>query len=199
MTRTKKILFSVAALVVLLGSVIAWHLWPSFYPPQHIEVGASVGETVPVDMPLHNSKGEVASIASISGAKGTVLVMTRSADWCPFCKVQLKEHSKIADTLAAKGYALASLSYDEPQLLDEFASELERPFVMLSDKDSAFIDAVGLRDPDYGVDHFAHGVPRPSVLVLDQEGTIKAKLVSDDYRQRPNNEFVLGMVEGIKD
>lgn len=199
MTLTRKILLAVAAFIALIGAILAWHLWPTLYPPEHIEVGSAVGETVPIDMPLRNSKDEVTSIANISGAKGTVLVMVRSADWCPFCKVQLAEHAQIGDELAAKGYALASLSYDEPQLLAEFASDLERPFVMLSDKDSAFIDAIGLRDPHYGEDHFAYGVPRASVLILDPQGTIKAKLVSDDYRQRPNNEFVLGMVEGVED
>ena len=194
MTIMRKAIWGLGIVLLACAGLAAWHLWPAFYPPEHIEVGTSVGDQVPIRQALKNAQGETVTLESISGASGTVLVMVRSADWCPFCKVQLADHADIGEELAAKGYTLASLSYDEPEKLAEFSEGLERPFVMLSDTESAFIDAVGLRDPQYGEDHFAHGVPRASVLVLAPDGTIKNKLVSADYRQRPSNDFVLGMI-----
>ena len=187
MTATRKILTAVGALVVLALGALAWHIWPAFSPPQHIEVAKNRYEKT------------LTALSGIMGEKGAVLVLVRSADWCPFCKVQLSEHAGIAPELEARGYTLASLSYDEPEKLADFAAGLDQSFVMLSDTESQFIDAVELRDPQYGPDHFAYGVPRASVLVLEPDGTIAAKLVSSDYRQRPSNDFVLEMVDRQSD
>lgn len=195
MSIKRKIALSAGALIVAALALLGWHLWPALSPPQHIEVGTPVGQFVPTDLPLRQADGTPVTLAKIAGPKGTVLVLVRSADWCPFCKAELKEHAAITDELRDRGYTLASLSYDQPEVLAEFASGLDQRFVMLSDPDSAFIDAVGLRDPQYEKGHFAHGVPRASVLVLDPDGKITAKLVSADYRQRPDNAFVLSMIE----
>jgi len=197
MTLFRKMLVGFGLIVVALAAIVALYLWPTFSPPDNIEVGTPIGERVPMDQPLRDASGSATKLADISGENGTVLVLVRSADWCPFCKAQLRNHAKIAEELEARGFALASLSYDEPAKLTEFMQDLERPFVMLSDTSSAFIDAVGLRDPEYDEDHFAFGVPRASILVLSPGGTIQAKLVSADYRQRPDNEFVLEMVNGV--
>lgn len=191
----RKLLVGFAAVLTLALGALAWHLWPAFQAPEHIEVGAKIGEKVPIDLPLRDSSGADVTLAKIAGANGTVLVLVRSADWCPFCKVELNNHAKITGSLRQRGYTLASLSYDQPAVLAEFAAGLEQPFTMLSDPDSKFIDAVGLRDPQYGPGHFAYGVPRARVLVLAPDGTITAKFVSADYRQRPSNDFVLSMIE----
>ena len=197
-TLRKALLGAGLALLALVG-LAAWHLWPAFSPPKHIEVGTSIGEAVPIDQPLRNAEGQPTTLAEIAGDRGTVLVLVRSADWCPFCILQLEQHALIGAELEERGFTLASLSYDEPEKLLEFLEWVDRPFVMLSDTQSAFIDAVGLRDPQYAEDHYAFGVPRASILVLAPDGTIKAKLVSADYRQRPSNDFVLGMVDGLSD
>lgn len=194
MSLSRKILIGLGAVIAVLAAVAAWHIWPAFSPPEHIEVGTSVGETVPIDQPLRDAEGNAITLADVAGKNGTVLVMVRSADWCPFCILQLEEHALIGAELEERGYTLASLSYDEPEKLAEFLEMVDRPFVMLSDTKSGFIDAVGLRDPQYPEDHYAHGVPRASILVLAPDGTVKAKLVSADYRQRPSNDFVLEMV-----
>lgn len=195
MFSRRGIVFAAIGAVIVALAALAWHLWPALQPPRHIEVGTPVGGQVPVEMPLRNAAGEPATLAEIAGPNGTVLLLVRSADWCPFCILQLEQAAQIGAELERRGLTLASLSYDPPEDLAEFAGSIERPFVMLSDSDSRFIDAVGLRDPQYEPGHYAHGVPRASVLVLAPDGTIKAKLVSADYRQRPDNGFVLAMAE----
>ena len=72
-------------------------------------------------------------------------------------------------------------------------------FAMLSDRGSKLIDALGLRDPQYGPDSFASGVPRPTVLVLAKDGTVKAKFVDSDYRSRQSNDQILAMLNSVTD
>ncbi|XUU61757.1 peroxiredoxin family protein [Erythrobacter sp. HA6-11] len=190
----KKLGWGVGAIVVLVLVAAAWFLGPALFSPTNMEAGETLGERVPVDMELRNENGRVASISDVAGENGTVLVMVRSADWCPFCVAQLKDHAAIAEEIKAQGYRLVGLSYDEPELLADFATEQEIPYALLSDTESRFIDAVGLRDPQYGEGHVAEGVPRASVLVIAPDGTLQAKFVSEDYRQRPSNEQVLELI-----
>ena len=67
---------------------------------------------------------------------------------------------------------------------------------MLSDEQSAVIDAFGLRDPQY-TEGRAVGVPYASVFVVDENGTIIARSVSGDYKKRPSNEQILALVDSI--
>lgn len=110
MSLKRKLLVGFAAVLTLALGALAWHLWPAFQAPEHIEVGAKIGEKVPIDLPLRDSSGADVTLAKISGANGTVLVLVRSADWCPFCKVELNNHAEITGSLRQRGYTLASLS-----------------------------------------------------------------------------------------
>ena len=192
-----KMLVGLGAIALLALSAVAWYLTPAMLAPEGIDVGIDIGEVAPIDIAMRNSSGKTTNLADIAGPNGTVLIMVRSADWCPFCAGQLKEHAAIADDLADRGYTLASLSYDEPEILATFAADHNIPYAMLSDTQTRFVEAVRLRDPQYPEGHMAYGVPYASVLVLAPNGTVQAKLVSGDYRQRPDNEFVLSMVEDL--
>ena len=184
-----------AGLAVLVFLVAAWFLGPAVMPAQHVEVGIPKGAKAPVDMMLMNQKSEPVSLAQGMGEKGMVLLLVRSADWCPFCKAQLSRSKEIEAPLAALGYKLASLSYDKPPLLAEFADGNGITFQMYSDPGSKMIGELGLRDPQYEDGSFAFGVPRATVLVLAPDGTVKAKFVDADYRSRQSNEQVLEMVK----
>ncbi|MCB2072992.1 MAG: peroxiredoxin family protein [Novosphingobium sp.] len=197
MSKKRIFLYIVGAVVLVIGGLAAWMLGPALLPPKNIEVGVAVGEQAPVEMDLLDSAGQPATLAANLGEQGMVLVMVRSADWCPFCKAQLMRTNDIRDAISGKGYTLASLSYDKPEILAEFIQSQGIGYVMLSDPGSKMIDALGLRDPQYEAGSFAYGVPRASILVLAPDGTVKAKYVAEDYRSRPSNEEVLAMVEGV--
>ncbi|MCB2059425.1 MAG: redoxin domain-containing protein [Novosphingobium sp.] len=196
MSKKRIFFYVVGAVVLLIGGLAAWMLGPALLPPKNIDVGIAVGEKAPIEMDLLDSAGQPTSLASNMGQEGVVLVMVRSADWCPFCKAQLVRTNDIHDAISAEGYALASLSYDKPETLTGFATEKGIGYVMLSDPGSKMIDALNLRDPQYEAGSFAYGVPRASILVLAPDGTVKAKYVAADYRSRPSNDEVLAMVEG---
>jgi peroxiredoxin len=156
--------------------------------------GIPIGAKAPVTMALRDSSGKPTTLASQMGAKGAVLVLVRSANWCPYCKIQLAELNAIAATASARGYPLVSLSYDKPETLAGFARSKGLSFTMLSDMGSKFIDAVRLRDPQYATVPFANGVPYATVLVIGKDGTVRAKNVSLDYTARPSNQQVLAMI-----
>ncbi len=156
--------------------------------------GIPIGAKAPVAMTLRDSSGRTATLASKMGAKGLVLVMVRSANWCPYCKAQLVGLNAIAATAASRGYPLASLSYDKPETLSGFATSKGIKFTMVGDVGSRFIDATRLRDPQYAAVPFANGVPYATVLVLGKDGTVRAKNVSLDYTVRPSNAQILAMI-----
>lgn len=204
---TRSSLFALIAGAVLMGAS-AFSLWnharqerpPSPEPAETVSapanVGIAQGAKAPVNLALQDSDGKETTLAKQMGENGLVLMLTRSAGWCPYCKAQLIQTVQIEEDLAQRGYALASLSYDEPEVLADFKADQDIGFAMLSDPHSAMIDALGLRDPQYGPDSKAYGVPRAAVLVLGTDGTVAAKHVSPDFRVRPQNENVLAMIDG---
>ena len=133
----------------------------------------------------------------ISGANGTVLVFFRSARWCPFCQAQLVSLKDAAAPLALRGYKLAAISYDSPEALATFAAQRGINYALLSDANSAMIDAFNIRDPQYAPGSFAHGVPLPSIFVISPTGVVQAKLAEEGYRNRPANEAVIAAVDGV--
>lgn len=199
MTWKRKLAYGLGGVVLLFALAAAWMLGPALLPPKNVDMGIAVGARAPVESALLDSKGAPATLAQGMGEKGMVLLLVRSADWCPFCKAQLRRSAELGKPLAAQGYRLASLSYDKPELLAGFQeiSGIGMEIAMYSDPGSKLIDALGLRDPNYQPGDFAYGVPRPAVLVLAADGTVKAKFVDADYRSRQSNEQVLAMVRDI--
>lgn len=124
------------------------------------------------------------------GTAGTVLVFFRSADWCPFCKTQLKELNDIAVPLSEAGWILQGISYDSPETLEQFASETGLSFSLLSDEGSAIITEFGLLNTDVREGSRTYGIPHPAVVFIKADGTVGAVLREDGYRTRPSLEAI---------
>jgi len=45
--------------------------------------GPAIGDRAPVDLELADADGNNLAVSARTGQKGTVLVFTRSVDWCP--------------------------------------------------------------------------------------------------------------------
>lgn len=160
-------------------------------------VGPPIGTQVGADFAAVDALGKPQTLRSIAGGRGTVLVFFRSAKWCPYCQAQLRELKTATAPLAAKGYALAAISYDTPDTLKRFATKHAIAYPMLSDSGSTMIDAFGLRDPQYPVGNFAHGVPLPAVFVIDRTGVVQAKLSMPGYKVRPTVAAIVGLVDTV--
>ena len=179
----------IVALAMMVGGAVA-------APAGAAEI--AMGAKVPAGFKAVDSMGRARTWASVAGKKGTVLVLFRSAKWCPFCQAQLKSLKDAQASLAQRGYGLAALSYDPPDVLAGFAAKTGIGYTLLSDEKSAMIDAFGLRDPAYAVGSYAYGVPKASVLLVDAKGVVRWKSVASDYKIRADNATILKAVDAIR-
>ena len=160
------------------------------------DAGIGIGEAVPI-IEESTATGDMQTLDALMGEKGVVLAFVRSADWCPFCKAQLIELNKIAEELKAEGYPLVALSYDAADIQAGFIDKQGLTYTMLSDEDSSVIKAFGLLNEEYEPDSRAYGVPHPAIYVIGTDGVVQGKLMEEGYKDRPANEAVLELVNGL--
>jgi AhpC/TSA family len=115
-----------------------------------------------------------------------------------------------AAELRAKGFGLAAISYDSPEILAEFSRRYNITFPLLSDTDSRTIKAFGILntvvdeilaggqdDPavmaDYlkygavtglGVANMAKGTPYPGTFMIDRNARVTSRFFEEFYRER---------------
>ena len=155
-----------------------------------------VGGRIPTDLALMNQKSTATNFKELAGENGLVLFFIRSADWCPYCQVQLLDLRKgEADPIIDAGYNIAIISYDAPEKLTKFATRYSFDFPMLSDQNSETIKAFGILNEDFAPDHFAYGVPHPHIYVVNKDKTIKAVLSEEGYKRRPE---IADVVDALK-
>ena len=188
----RRILILSSVVTLLGGPVLAQ---PA--PGAPIDIGPALGAHIP-HFAAADAKGAPRSFESLMGKKGVVLVFFRSARWCPFCQRQLIDLKNLQAPLAARGYTLAAISYDQPEALAVFAEKQGVNYTLLSDDKSKMIDAFALRDPQYPATSFAYGVPKPSIFVIDRKAVIRAKLALEGYKVRPDNDAILAAVDGVR-
>jgi peroxiredoxin len=131
------------------------------------------------------------------GQKGLVLFFFRSADWCPHCQAQMMDLNTAVTDLEERGYRMAEISYDTPQILNTFIERRGIKYTLLSDPKSEIIDRYKLRDPQHKAGSRACGVPRPIIFILDKTGTIKSKLYEESYQKRPPASLVVATLDKV--
>ena len=161
------------------------------------DLGPAVDSKVPdIGMPPDQT-GTPRSLASLMGEKGLVLFFFRSADWCPYCQAQMMDLNTGLAEIEKRGYKMAGISYDSPQILKTFIERRKIGYTLLSDPKSEVIDRYNLRDPQYPPGSKAYGVPRPIIFILDTNGVIKAKLYEATYRKRPPVGLVIETLDKV--
>jgi peroxiredoxin len=164
---------------------------------ESIDIGPKVGESIPAPFVVRDAAGTEKTLADLTGSAGVVLVFVRSASWCPYCMQQLKDIQAIAGPLEKRGYRLASVSYDAPEVLAKFAEKYGVSYALLSDQGSKMIDAFGIRDPQYKENSRAYGVPMPGIFIVDGKGVVRAKLAEEGYKTRPPAEAIIAAVDAV--
>ena len=165
--------------------------------PAGMELGPKVGAKAP-PFTIATTGGEARNLQSVAGDKGATLVFVRSADWCPFCKLQLKSLNEIAGDLDAMGWPVTAISYDSPAVLDTFTKANGIFYKLMSDTGSKAIDAFGLRNAAMNGKARFEGIPHPIILFVARDGTVKAKLYEEAYQKRPTSEVVMQTVRTLK-
>jgi peroxiredoxin len=147
------------------------------------DYGPPIGARMP-NFGLPDQDGKAHTLKSLLGPKGAVILIFRSADWCPYCKAQLVELEQHQNEFAKLGLNVAAISYDSTAVLRNFAERKSIHFPLLSDPNSKIIRALGILNETVAKDSPQYGIPHPGVFVLDARGVIGAKYFEDDYRQR---------------
>lgn len=186
-----------AALALAVASASFATLPASAQLPAGVELGPKVGAMVP-DFSVVTTSGETRKGASLVGRSGVTLVFFRSADWCPFCKLQLTNLNGVATELAALGWPLAGVSYDPPTTLATFSAANAISYPLLSDPGSKAIDAFGIRNMAVSGSARFNGIPHPIILFVGKDGTVKAKLYEEAFQKRPPAELVVQTAKGLK-
>jgi peroxiredoxin len=159
------------------------------------DLGPPVGTKAPDIGTRLDQTGKPRTLADLMSKNGLVLLFFRSADWCPFCKAQLIDVNGGVAEIQKRGYGLAALSYDSPEILAAFTAKRNIAYTLLSDPKSEVIDLYKLRDPQYPPGNRAYGVPRPIIFVLDPDGIIKAKLYEESFKDRPPVAAVISKLD----
>lgn len=165
--------------------------------PAGMELGPKVGATAPV-FSVVSPDGKTHNLKSLAGQSGTTLVFYRSADWCPFCKLQLKNLNGVADELAALGWPMVAVSYDSAETLSAFSTANALKYPLVTDPGSKAIDAFGLRNEAMNGKPRFEGIPHPIILFIGKDGVVKAKLYEEAYQKRPASELVIQTAKGLK-
>src|SRR5271168_4094287 len=142
-----------------------------------------------------DQNGKPRVFSDLVGKNGLVLMFFRSADWCPYCQAQLIDVNGGVAEIEKRGYRVAALSYDSPEILQAFTAKRHIAYTFLSDPKSEVIDTYKLRDPQYAPGSRAYGVPRPIIFILDTNGVIKAKLYEESFKVRPPVTAVISKLD----
>lgn len=171
----------------------------TFGTAQAIEQGPKEWEMIPHDLSAKDQSGKMQSFETLKGRKGALIVFVRSADWCPFCKSQLRELSTYAQQFKNLGFPIVSVSYDSVNVLNTFARNNNIKFTMLSDPESEIIKAFDIINETYKdrPRHFAHGIPIPIIYMVDTKGEILARFYDKNYRIRPEVEMIVQYTKGF--
>ena len=161
------------------------------------DLGPPVGVTAPDIGTRLDQSGMSRTLADVMGKNGVVLMFFRSADWCPYCQAQLIDMNGGVPEIEKRGYRVAALSYDSPEILQRFTTKRNIAYTFLSDPKSEVIDLYKLRDPQYPPGSRAYGVPRPIIFVLDKQGVIKAKLYEESFKVRPPVTAVISRLDEL--
>jgi peroxiredoxin len=161
--------------------------------PRKIDVGRlgpQVGQAIP-DFKLQGAEGKWWTRDSIMGPQGTMLVFSRSADWCPYCKTQIIELQSRLGELKAKGLGLAVITYDSPAVLADFSTRRSIAFPLLSDPGSQTIKAFGILNTTVEEKSTSFGIPFPGTFIVNRTGIVTARFFEDAYQERTTVSNIL--------
>ncbi len=134
-------------------------------------------------------------------ADGPAVVVFYRGGWCPYCNIALRTYQKeLVPELARFGARLVAVSPQSPDESLTTAEKAELEFTVLSDPDSGLAGSLGIafQQPDRVIEAQrtlglelaqvnARGstrLPRPTVLVVDGDRTVRFVDIQADYTVR---------------
>jgi peroxiredoxin len=162
---------------------------------------------------LADATGTPVSLDEIVGSGPAVIVFYRGG-WCPYCNLALRTYQQ--ELLPQLGAFSARLVAISPQSPDESLSTVEKAaleFTVLSDPASRLADRIGIAfeqaddvlaaQRKLGLDlskvnaEGAVRLPRPTVLIVDQDRTVRFVDVQPDYTARTEVSDIIGALSNL--
>jgi peroxiredoxin len=163
------------------------------------------GEAMPPFL-LPDAQGRMVALAQLL-RWGPVVVSFNRGHWCPFCEIELTAFGEAHEAFAALNATIVSIMPDRQFYTREFAATLKRPPIILTDMDNGYalslglamsvgesvrrlLVADGLRLDEYQGNE-AWLLPIPATFVVSREGSVLARFVDPDFRERMEVSAVL--------
>jgi peroxiredoxin len=154
------------------------------------------------------------SLGQLVEAGPAVIVFYRGG-WCPYCNLALRTYQReLLPELGAFGARLVAISPQTPDQSLSTAEKAELAFTVLSDPGSRVARSIGIAfqqagdvlaaQRQLGLDLAqvnAEGstqLPRPAVLIIDQNRTVRFADVQPDYTARTEVTDILAALTGIQ-
>lgn len=161
-----------------------------------LEVGAQLPHFEVLDI-----DGTMVSSESFLG-QPTAFVFIRG-NWCPLCVAQVRELAGQYQSLAARGIKVALIS---PQSLDETRALAERfdvAFRYMTDPAASAARSLGILHEGGvppGVTQLGYEADTvfPTVIVIDESGTVVFSDQTDDYRVRPEPALFIAALDSAR-
>lgn len=158
--------------------------------------GLEVGDVFPAIDAQYMSKN-IRSINAFAGSRGTVFVVSRSLDWCPYCMKQMSEINTNLNAFEQAGIAVIGLTYDSEQNQQAFKDSVSIRYPILSDNAAASVKVLGLLNEKYVPGDEAYGIGHPGAFVIDTEGVIVGKVFIENYALRVDALSLLKYAESV--
>ena len=158
--------------------------------------GPELGSDFPGVNALYRGR-RIQLINDFAGENGTVLIASRSLDWCPYCMrqmIQLQEHKPGFDRA---GIGLVGITYDEPRLQQVFIERHGITIPILSDIDALTFKTLGILNETYSPGDLQYGIPHPGMMVIDPQGKVVGKLFLEAYSSRVDSSAALAFARKV--
>ncbi|MHA6757693.1 peroxiredoxin-like family protein [Streptacidiphilus sp. PAMC 29251] len=175
-----------------------------------LPAGIAAPGTPMADGTVLDVHGDATTLAAVRAGRGAVVVFYRGA-WCPYCNLALRSYQQeLVPALDARGIALIAVS---PQKADGSLSTREAnelTFAVLSDPGNGIAAQLGIltaptadaraAQGSLGLDLTAvnadgtHGLPMPTVALVDAGGTLRWIDVHPNYTGRTEVADILAAV-----
>ncbi|MHA7155643.1 peroxiredoxin-like family protein [Arthrobacter sp. TMN-50] len=171
------------------------------------------GDTVP-NAVLTTVDGSPIGLGQVLAEAAAVVVFYRGA-WCPYCNITLKTYQRdLLPTLTERGIQLIAISPQTPDGSRAAVENGELGFTVLSDPASRLARHLGLLtepSPDAREAHSelgfdvadsnadsTAGIPFPTVLLVDQDGTVRFADVHVDYTRRTEVPQIIEALDRLR-
>jgi peroxiredoxin len=165
------------------------------------------------DAQLLDVHGAPTTLADAIAGRAAVIVLYRGA-WCPYCNLALRAYQEdLVPQLQQRGVALVALSPQKPDGSLTAQQKNDLTFTVLSDPGNQVASAlgvltaptadaqaaqraIGLDLPDANADG-SYALPMPTVVVVDETGTIRWIDVHPNYTTRTEVHDIVAALDAL--